>query len=184
MKNIVVFGASNSRNSVNQQLAQWAGNQIENATVKVLDLNDYEMPIYGVDKEMESGIPAEATQFLKDIEEADALVISFAEHNGNYSAAYKNIFDWASRADRSVYKNKPTFVMSTSPGPGGAGSVINIAKGSLPYAGAEVKGSFSLPSFGQNFSAEEGIVEGELKAKFDAEFSNFKEAVYETSIEA
>ncbi|WP_044207336.1 NADPH-dependent FMN reductase [Flammeovirga sp. OC4] len=184
MKNIVVFGASNSRNSINQQLAQWAGQQLEGAQVKVLDLNDYEMPIYGIDKELASGIPAEATQFLKDIEEADALVISFAEHNGNYSAAYKNIFDWASRADRSVYKNKPTFVMSTSPGPGGAGSVINIAKGSLPYAGADVKGSFSLPSFGQNFSAEEGIVEGELKAKFDAEFSNFKEAVYETSIEA
>lgn len=184
MKNIIVFGATNSRKSINTQLAKWAGEQVENAHVTVLDLNAFEMPIYSIDREGESGIPTQATQFLKAIEESDALIISFAEHNGNYTAAYKNIFDWASRADRSVYKNKPTFVMSTSPGPGGAGSVINIAKGALPYAGADVKGSFSLPSFGQNFNEEKGIIDEELKANFEESFSNFKSAVYETSIEA
>gem|GEM_PF-3746323 len=32
-----------------------------------------------------------AHDFLAKLESADALVISFAEHNGSYSAAYKNL---------------------------------------------------------------------------------------------
>ncbi|MBB3697716.1 NAD(P)H-dependent oxidoreductase [Flammeovirga yaeyamensis] len=182
MKKLVVFGGSNSKTSINAQLAEWAGSQVEEAEVKVLDLNDYEMPIYGIDKELASGIPAQANQFLEDLASADGIIVSFAEHNGNFSAAYKNIFDWASRAERLVYANKPVFVMATSPGPRGGAGVLNIATSSLPYAGANVVGSFSLPSFPSNF--DNGITNDELNTQFQEAFSIFTSEIHETSVKA
>jgi chromate reductase len=75
------------------------------------------------------------------------IVVSFAEHNGSYSAAYKNIFDWASRIEKAVYQNKPIAVLSTSPGPGGASSVLAQAVNSMPFFKGRVIGSLSVPSF-------------------------------------
>ncbi|NLR90234.1 NADPH-dependent FMN reductase [Flammeovirga agarivorans] len=182
MKKLVVFGASSSKASINEQLAVWAAQQVEDAEVKVLKLSDYEMPIYSIDKEVASGIPQEAKDFIEEINNADGVVISFAEHNGNFTAAYKNIFDWASRATRSVYNDKPVFVMATSPGPRGGLGVLGIASASLPYAGAKVTGNFSLPTFQDNFS--EGITNEELKEKFESSFSLFKDVLNETTVKA
>ena len=89
MKKIIAFAGSSSKTSINKQLAIYAVNQFENASVEVLDLNDYEMPVFSVDKEKENGIHALATDFYEKIGSADLLVISFAEHNGNFSAALK-----------------------------------------------------------------------------------------------
>ena len=56
MKKIIAFGASSSETSINKQLVTYAANQFENTTVEILDLNDYEMPIFSIDKE-KNGIP-------------------------------------------------------------------------------------------------------------------------------
>ena len=81
-------------------------------------------------------------------------MISFAEHNGSYTAAYKNLFDWTSRIDMKLFQNKPMVLLATSPGPGGAGTVLTAASGSAPYFAADVKGVLSVPSFYKNFDAE------------------------------
>jgi chromate reductase len=163
MKKIIAFGASSSKASINKQLATFAANQFQNATVEVLDLNDFEMPIYSVDKEKDNGIPKLAQDFYAKLGTADAIVISFAEHNGAYSTAFKNIFDWASRINGKTFQEKPTLLLSTSPGPRGGSSVLEIAKNRFPFQGAVVKGSFSLPSFNDNFDAEKGITNEDLK---------------------
>ncbi|PCI64867.1 MAG: NADPH-dependent FMN reductase, partial [Gammaproteobacteria bacterium] len=75
----------------NKKLANFTAHQIENAQVTLLDLNDFEMPIYSIDRENETGIPDLAHQFKKHLAEADGIIISFAEHNGAYTAAFKNI---------------------------------------------------------------------------------------------
>jgi len=148
---ILAFGASSSKNSINKKLANYVASNVKNGEIEVLDLNDFEMPIYSQDKETEGGIPELATKFIKKISCADLLVISFAEHNGAYSSAYKNIFDWSSRATKKVYENKKVILLSTSPGPGGAKSVLSSAVTSMPFFGAQVVGSLSLPSFYENF---------------------------------
>jgi chromate reductase len=163
MKKIIAFGASSSKASINKQLATYAANQFQNATVEVLDLNDYEMPIYSVDKEKDNGIPQLAQDFYAKLGTADAIVISFAEHNGAYSAAFKNIFDWTSRINAKTFQEKPMLLLSTSPGPRGGSSVLEIAKNRFPFQGAVVKGSFSLPNFNDNFDAEKGITNEDLK---------------------
>ena len=156
--NVLAFAASNSRNSINKALVTHAANLIENSEVELIDLNDYETPLYSVDREGVDGIPAAAQKFYDKIGGADALVISFAEHNGNFTAAYKNLFDWASRIDQAVYQGKPAVLLATSPGPGGAGNVLGTAKGSAPYFKLEVKADLSVPSFYDNFDVENGYL--------------------------
>lgn len=163
MKKIIAFGASSSKASINKQLATYAANQFKNATVEVLDLNDFEMPIYSVDKEKDNGIPQLAQDFYAKLGTADAIVISFAEHNGAYSAAFKNIFDWTSRINAKTFQEKQVLLLATSPGLRGGSSVLEIAKNRFPFQGAVVKGSFSLPSFNDNFDAEKGITNEDLK---------------------
>lgn len=159
---VLAFGTSNSRNSINQKLARYAATQIDDADVTLLDIHNLEMPIYSEEREKESGIPAFAHDFYQAIGEADAIVISFAEYNGSYTAAYKNLFDWASRIDMKVYQNKPMIMLATSPGAGGAQSVLAAAEGSAPFFAADVKGALSLPNFFDNFDVEKGEVTDEI----------------------
>lgn len=155
---IIAFGASSSSKSINKQLATYAANlaaEVQaNVDIEILDLNDFELPLFSQDKEMELGQPEAAKAFFNKLGESDAIIISFAEHNGNYSAAYKNLFDWASRIDKKVYQNKAMLLLATSPGPGGAGSVLAVATGSAPYFDGKVKASLSVPNFFDNFNVE------------------------------
>lgn len=158
---ILAFAASNSTQSINRQLLGYASTLIEHADIETLDINDYEMPLYSSDREAALGIPDEARRFLQKIAAADALLISFAEHNGSYTAAYKNLFDWASRIDMKVYQGKPTVVLSTSPGGGGAANVLASAMKSAPHFGMDLRASMSVPSFYDNFDTERGRLRDE-----------------------
>jgi NAD(P)H-dependent FMN reductase len=159
--NVLAFAASNSKHSINKQLVQYAANQIPGATVEIIDINDFEMPLYSADREDESGIPPLAHAFYHMIGEADALLISFAEHNGSYTAAFKNLFDWTSRINQKVYQGRDMVLLATSPGPGGASSVLASAKTSAPYFDGNVKAELSVPSFYEVFDAEKGGLQDE-----------------------
>lgn len=166
---VLAFGASNSSKSINKQLATYTAGLIPNGEVEVIDLNDFEMPIYSADREQAGGIPALAQQFSDKIGAADALVISFAEHNGGYTAAFKNLFDWASRLGKEVYQGKPAVILATSPGKGGAQSVLKSAQASAPYFAMDVKAAVSVPSFYDNFDAENGkISNADIQAALEA----------------
>lgn len=168
-RKVLAMAASNSRKSINLSLVQYAGGLLENCEIEYLDLNDFEMPIFSEDIEASSGIPAEALLFLEKIGEADALIISFAEHNGGYTVAYKNIFDWASRNRRDVYQGKPILMLATSPGPGGAQRVLSTAVDSAEVFSGNVVASFSLPSFYDNFDKDKGeLVNDELREELRA----------------
>lgn len=172
-KNIIAFGASNSRESINKQFAIYAANQLTNTDVETLDLNDFEMPIYGIDYETENGIPELAHIFKEKIKNVDGIVISFAEHNGAYSTAFKNIFDWISRIEQDVWYNKPMFLLGTSPGGRGASTILEIAVNKLSRMTEGKVVDFSLPSFHQNFHSENGITEVDLASSFQLKLEAF-----------
>ena len=152
MKNIIAFAGSNSKNSINKDLAVYAASLVENTNTNVLDLNDFELPLYGIDYEIAHGIPDDAQKFLDLLKASDGIVLSLAEHNGAYSTVFKNLFDWMSRIDGKLWSDKPMLLMATSPGARGGATVLEIAKGRFPYMGANIVSEFSLPSFGDNFS--------------------------------
>ena len=175
MKNIIAFAGSNSKNSINKQLATYTANQVENANVTTLDLNDFDLPLYGIDYETEHGIPKDAHRFLEFIKNADGIVLSLAEHNGAYATAFKNVFDWMSRIDGKLWSNVPMFLMATSPGARGGASVLEIAKGRFPFMGGNIVADFSLPSFGQNFT-DDGIADAALRKTFENSVAAFESA--------
>ena len=166
---IIAFAASNSKKSINKQLVSYAASLLDDAEVEVLDLNDYELPLFSVDKEQELGQPALAQDFFAKIGASDALIISFAEHNGSYTAAYKNLFDWCSRINQKIFQNKPVVLLATSPGARGGASVLAAAVNSAPHFNGELKASLSIPSFHQNFDVEKGcLTNQELKTQLIA----------------
>lgn len=181
MKKIIAFGASSSRKSINKILASYAANLVDGVEVKLLDLNDFEMPIYSIDRENENGIHDLSIKFKNEIKNTDGIIISFAEHNGAYSTAFKNIFDWISRIDNNVWENKPMFLLATSPGGYGGKSVLGIANSRIKRGNKNTVVSFSLPSFGSNFSTEIGITDATLKQEFEMLLKEFENAVLNTS---
>lgn len=163
---LLAFAASSSRQSINKQLARYAASLVTGADVEILDINDYELPLFSVDREKELGQPQQARAFLDKIAGADALLISFAEHNGAITAAWKSLYDWCSRIEVNVYQGKPVVMLSTSPGRRGGAGTLEIALKTAPYFGADIRGSLSIPSFNENFDRDSGqLTNGELKAK-------------------
>ena len=107
-------------------------------------------------------------KFYAKIGAVDAVIISFAEHNGTYTAAYKNLFDWVSRIDTKVYRNKPALLLASSPGKGGAGNVLAQALNSAGHFGMDVRGSMSIPNFHANFDGVRGkVINPDLNQKLN-----------------
>lgn len=163
---ILAFAGSNSSRSINRKLVIHTLSHFQEEKVTLLDLNDFEMPLFSADKEREEGYPHKAHQLLELIESADLIILSLAEHNNSYTTAFKNVMDWCSRINGKFFQNKPMLLMSTSPGGFGGGNVMNSAKAYFPKCSANILDTFSLPSFNQNFDENEGIIHQEIREEF------------------
>jgi NAD(P)H-dependent FMN reductase len=164
MKKLITIPGSSSKNSINKQLAEYVGSLVQNVKVMNIDLNDYKIPLFSVDENIKNGFSEDLLTLNSVIEEADAIVISLAEHNGAYATAFKNIFDWLSIINGKVWREKPMLLLATSPGERGGATVLEIAKGRFPYNGGNIIGSLSVPSFQENFKDGE-IVNSEIKTE-------------------
>lgn len=172
---ILAFAGSNSRNSINLKLVRFTLTYFNDHEIELLDLNKFEMPIYSIDREIENGLPQLALNFSEKIKQCDLILISLAENNGAYSAAFKNIFDWLSRIqNRKVWGNKPMFLMATSPGARGGASVLEIAKNRFPVNGGKVLETFSLPGFNENFDDVNGIHNEGILKEFEEKIAKIK----------
>ncbi|MFL0352760.1 NADPH-dependent FMN reductase [Xanthomarina sp. GH4-25] len=176
MKKVIVFAGSNSKKSINKQLATYASELLENTTIELLDLNDFSLPVFGVDLEEEQGIPENAIKFLDKIKSSNGIILSLAEHNGAYSAVFKNLFDWMSRAEQKTFMNKPMLLMAASPGGRGGASVLAIAKDRFPRHDAKIIEVFSLPFFGTNF-LDGKIIDDTLNLELTTKVKEFNKAI-------
>jgi NAD(P)H-dependent FMN reductase len=173
---IIALGASTSSRSINRQFATFAAQQLTPEPT-ILRLEDYELPVFSVDLEERLGIPQPAKDFLAQLDQADLVIISFAEHNGSYAAAFKNLLDWASRSRAKTFLGTKMLLLATSPGSRGGATVLHAAIETFPHLGAHILGSFSLPSFGQNFAPGEGILHPEHRAQFHRVLDGVQELV-------
>ena len=115
MRKILAFAGSTSSVSINKKLAIFAAENLKETTFEIIDLRDFEMPIYSIDEE-EHGFPEHAKRFTSLLDNYDGFILSLAEHNGSYAAAFKNIYDWSSRIEATVFRDKPLLLLATSPG--------------------------------------------------------------------
>lgn len=172
MKRILAFGASTSSTSINKKFAHYAAQQIKDAELTLVDLNEFQVPLYSMDIELTDGIPDNVKRFKECVASMDGLIISLAEHNGNFTAAFKNLTDWVSRTEGKMWSEKKMLLLSTSPGGRGGKSVHEIASAAFPRFGAIITGSFSLPSFNDNFTSE-GIADTDLAKSFAEQLESF-----------
>ncbi|WP_449398703.1 NADPH-dependent FMN reductase [Chryseobacterium wanjuense] len=161
---ILAIAGTNSEASMNKHLVTYAASIFENAEVEVIDLNPFEMPIYKHEREVTGGIPQEAKDFAAKIDGANLLLVSLPEHNGTYSTAFKNVFDWVSRIkDRAVWNEVPMLLMSAAPGGRGGAGVLEAAAKRFPLHGGNIVETFSLPFFNDNFDKSAQKISNEEK---------------------
>jgi NAD(P)H-dependent FMN reductase len=174
-KKVLVFAGSTSKKSINKQLASFAATKLEKVSYELIDLNDYSASLFSIDEEEEKGFPENIQKFNDLLNQYDGFIVSLAEHNGSYAAAFKNIFDWVSRVDRKVFRDKPLLLMATSPGGRGGASVLEAAKSTFPHLGGNIIATFSLPNFYDNF--KDGIIDEGLKITLNQAIITFENNV-------
>ncbi|WP_301098295.1 NADPH-dependent FMN reductase [Otariodibacter sp.] len=147
---IIAFAGSNSSTSINHALVSYIANKLDKG-IEVIRLTDFDSPVYAFDIEQKEGIPAATKKLAEKLATADKLIISVAEHNGNLTAFFKSHLDWLSRNDRRFLTDKKVMLLSTSPGQGAGVRALEVAKTTLPFFGAEVVATYSIPSFNDVF---------------------------------
>ncbi|MFT5823855.1 MAG: chromate reductase [Crocinitomix sp.] len=161
MKNIIAFSGSNSSTSINTQVLNYIAKVADG--VEMIQLTDYEIPMYGIDLEQSAGVPADIIALQEKMMAADAVIMTTPEHNSLMPAFFKNILDWLSRTGVKYLENKPVIVMSVSPGGGGGKNAGDYVQKIVGYAGANIVGRFIVPGFNQNFDVNtQEIVNQEL----------------------
>ena len=147
-KKIIGFSGSNSSTSINQQLVQTIAAYFSSATMEILDLRDYDAPVYGKDLEGQFGIPDQVLDLKEKLAQGSGYVLSVPEHNGSIPAFFKNIIDWLSRTEGPpTFNDKPVLLLSASPGGRGGASVLEHLKKILPYQGAQIIATHGVGSF-------------------------------------
>jgi NAD(P)H-dependent FMN reductase len=121
--NLLVFAGSLRKDSYNKKLAKILADSAGRmgAEVKLIDLNDYPLPLFNEDDEARDGIHPNALALKQLMNEADGFLITSPEYNGSYSGVLKNMIDWASRQAQGEallqsFKDKYAAIFATSPG--------------------------------------------------------------------
>lgn len=96
---ILVLPGSTRLGSHNRRLALEAARLLAlgNATVTMVDLADYPMPIYDGDLEERSGPPEMAVKLAERIAAQDGMLLVSPEYNASVPPLLKNALDWVSR---------------------------------------------------------------------------------------
>lgn len=124
MPKILAFSGSSRIGSFNQKLVSIAADAAreEGADVTVINLGDYQLPIYNMDDETNNGLPEQAKALKQILVDHDGFLIASPEYNSAFSPLLKNAIDWASRKEHdqefplAAYKGKYAAIMSASPG--------------------------------------------------------------------
>lgn len=174
--NILAFSTSASSVSINKKLVKEVLKHFESAVVDFPDMSEYDLTVFNTDKEVREGIPDKVYEFASRIDQADLIIMSMAEHNGAYTAVFKNLLDWTSRIPgRSVFNNRKIFLLATSTGTRGGSTVLGIAAGRFPFNGGKVIETFSLPSFDENFNEAKGILDEDKKQELMTKIQKVKQ---------
>lgn len=94
---ILIFAGSTRQDSYNRKLAKATAEIAtgQGAQATLLELADYDIPLYNADLEAR-GTPPDVIRFKQALHSHAAWIICCPEYNGSYPALLKNALDWAS----------------------------------------------------------------------------------------
>jgi chromate reductase len=114
---ILMFAASLRKDSFNKKLIRYAHQHMPEGHELILkEFNEYMMPLYNGDLEVDSGIPDAAQKLIQDILDADSIIISSPEYNFGIPGTLKNAIDWTSRVNPVPWNGKQVLLMGASTG--------------------------------------------------------------------
>jgi chromate reductase, NAD(P)H dehydrogenase (quinone) len=187
MNQILVFAGSTRAESFNRKLAQVAAasGSAQGAQVTLIDLADYDIPLYNADVEAK-GTPHDVLK-LKALMHAHAgWVICSPEYNGSMTSLLKNTIDWCSSPAKSgqlhgpeveaewgdgfkPFKGKVVGLMAASPG--GMGGIRSLTDASKLFLNLHCWVSpeqFALGRAGSAFAADGSLVDPANAKRVDA----------------
>ncbi|HWE36723.1 MAG TPA: NAD(P)H-dependent oxidoreductase [Isosphaeraceae bacterium] len=131
---ILAMAGSTRSDSYNKRLARLAavGAAAVGAETRVIDLRDFQLPLFDQDLEAEQGPPENARALKALFVESDGLLIASPEYNSSISGVLKNAIDWVSRPYPGepplvAFKGKVAALLSASPGQlGGLRGLVHL----------------------------------------------------------
>lgn len=154
MKNISIISASVRKGRNSHRVALYFKNYLEEnnvAQAKILDLKDYNFPIFEERLQFIEKPSAEMLAFADEIDKADGIIIVTPEYNGGYPASLKNIIDLL----YTQWKRKPIGIATVSAGPFAGTQVITSLQFSLWKIGAlVVPAMFPVPTIEKTFDED------------------------------
>ena len=155
---ILAFSGSARKESLNKKFLAVAVQEVKNAggEVTLIELSDYELPLYNGDLEDASGLPDNARKLIDLIKGHAGLLIASPEYNSMITPLLKNTIDWCTRADDdNPFPGRVAAVVSASPGALGGIRSLKLAQQLLLHLGCHVvPGNTMLPQAHKAFGPD------------------------------
>jgi NAD(P)H-dependent FMN reductase len=164
---LLAFSGSARRESFNRKLLAHAiqGAREAGAEVTLVELRDFELPLYDGDLEASGGLPPGATRLRELLPAHQGLLLACPEYNGGVAPLLKNSIDWMTRgpggkADPSLFPGKVAALCAASPGGLGGMRGLRWVRELLNTLGVTVLADqFTLPAAHKAFDASGALVD-------------------------
>lgn len=125
---LLVFAGSTRAQSFNRRLAHATADiaRAAGAQVTLLELSDFDIPMYNADLEA-GGTPPDVIRLKEIMDAHPAWIICSPEYNGSYTALLKNTVDWAS----SPVAGHPVWSDGSRPFAGKVVGMLSASNGGL-----------------------------------------------------
>ena len=167
---LLVFAGSTRQQSFNRKLARATADMARDAgaAVTLLELSDYDIPMYNADLEAQ-GTPQDVVRLKQALFDHPAWIICTPEYNASYPALLKNTIDWASSPVKThpdwqdglkSFRGKVVGMLSASPGAlGGLRSQSHLAPLLLNLECWLAPKAYALGSAGSAFDDSGALVQ-------------------------
>ncbi len=154
MPTIAIISSSVRTGRASHRVALYLKNRIEErqlATAEILDLKEYQFPIFEERLRLQPEPSKELLAFAKKIKAADGVIIVTPEYNGGYPAALKNVVDVL----YEEWHRKPLAISTVSSGIFGGSQVVTSLTFLLWKIRAWVAtATFPVPKVNETFDEE------------------------------
>lgn len=154
--------------------------QHHSVVTEVVDLKDYDYPIWKQVYEKEENPPVKCAELYDKLQNADAMVFVTPEYNGSYSLALKNMIDYFGL---KVFEKKTIGVTAVSTGGmGGIRAGLQLQQLILAIYGIPVPQMLLVPDIHHRFDNDGVLLDASFEKNvsiFTNEFIWLAEAVYE-----
>lgn len=180
---LLVLCASTRTGSLNRRLAAAAVDRLVamGAEGRLVDLDDYPVPLYRGDVEATEGVPEGARRLAADLSGHDGIFIVSPEYNYSMPGNLKNLLDWLSRIKPWPTNGVNGMLMSASSGAvGGHRGLIALR---IPLEGNGMRlhpAMFTLPAADTAFDADGRIADPAQHDRLDGVLKDFLTTVEAT----